>query len=247
MTQQQTLKNPQLEIGDYFDIGWSIFKDNLSNFLVLVLVIDIPIAILQLLSPTPEDPSQIDVAASPVVLVVGIVSIVLSLVGVLSAFILTESAVLNRPIEMSAIIQQGFSRFLPSLLVIIVGGILTLIGFLLLIVPGIYLGNLFYFSFDAVALRGCGLDGLSYSRNLVKGQWWKIFGRAFLLSFAFLILFLILAFGLGFASIVVSAIPLLPELMELASAFVLGLVSYLFLAILTVFFLNVDYVRNATP
>ena len=107
--------------------------------------------------------------------------------------------------------------------------------------------TLFYFSLDAVALRGCGLDSLSYSRNLVKGQWWKIFGRSFLLGTVFLIVFFGLAFGLGFASIVTSAIPLLPELMELASAFVLGLCSYLFLTILTVFFLNVDYVRNPTP
>ncbi|WP_159786039.1 hypothetical protein [Sodalinema gerasimenkoae] len=244
MTQQQRLKNPQLEIGDYFDMGWSIFKDNLSNFLVLVLVIDIPIAILQLLSPMPEDPSQIDMAASPMMIVVLVATIVLSIVGVVSTFILTELAVLNRPIEMVSIIQQGFSRFFPSLLVILVGGILTIIGFVLLIIPGIYLANLFYFSFDAVALRGCGLDGLSYSRNLVKGQWWKIFGRAFLLGFAFFVIVVVLAVGLGFASVVVSAIPLLPELMELVSSFVMGLFGYLFLTILTVFFLNVDYVRN---
>ncbi|MCC5896991.1 MAG: hypothetical protein JJU32_03610 [Phormidium sp. BM_Day4_Bin.17] len=244
MTQQQTLKNPRLEIGDYFDMGWSIFKANLSSFLVLVVVIDMPIAILQLLSPIPEDPSQVDIADSPMMTVVLVVSVVLYLVGVLSAFILTESAVLNRPIEIFAIIQQGFSRFFPSLLITFAVSIITILGFLLFIVPGIYLVTLFYFSFDAVALRGCGLDGLSYSRNLVKGQWWKIFWRVFLLSFAFGVLAIVLIVGLGFASVVTSAIPLLPELMELVSAFVMGLFGYLFLTILTVFFLNVDYVRN---
>ena len=128
MTKQQTLKNPRLDVGDYFDIGWSIFKDNLSNFLVLVLVIDIPIAILQILSPTPDNSGEFGIGASPTSLLVVSATIVLSIVGFVSALILTESAVLNRPIEIFEVIQQGFSRFLPSFLLTLVGGIIIILG-----------------------------------------------------------------------------------------------------------------------
>ncbi len=244
MNQETKLKNPQLEVGDYFDIGWKVFKDNFSSFLTLAFVIDLPLAILQLFVPVSDNPEDMADADNPIVLSFAILMIVLSIVSVLSALIMTEAAVLNRPVEVASAIKQGCSRLVPSLLTVIVATILVVIGFVLLIVPGIYIANLLYFTLYAVALRGRGLDALSYSRDLVKGQWWKIFWRSVLIGLGFGIIAFVLMFVFGFGTIVFSAIPLAAELVSVVGSVVSGLLAYLFIAITTIFFLNVDYVRH---
>lgn len=244
MNQEIKLKNPRLDVGDYFDIGWEIFKDNLSSFLVLALFIDLPLGILQLFVPTIESVEEMAEISSTFVLIFAILNIVLSLIGFLSSSIITESAVLNQSIEIASAIKQGLARVIPSLLVAVVGTILVSIGFILLIVPGIYLANLLYFSLYAVALRGRSLDAFPYSRDLVKGQWWKIFGRGLLIGLGFAIVTFVLMFVFGFGTVVFSAIPFGGELVSIVGTVVTGLLGYLFVAVVTVFFLNVDYVRH---
>ncbi|MFO8040196.1 MAG: hypothetical protein R6U67_12190 [Sodalinema sp.] len=244
MNQETKLKSPQLEVGDYFDMGWKIFKDNFSSFLTLALVIDLPLAIIQIFVPVSDNPEEMANPSNSLALGFAVLLIVLSIVSILSALIMTESSVLNRPIEVASAIQQGFSRLIPSLLVVIVSTILVAVGFILLIVPGIYIANLLYFVLYAVALRGQGLDALSYSRDLVKGQWWKIFGRSVLISFGFGVVTFVVMAVFGFAGLVVSQIPFAAELVSVVGSVISGLLAYLFVAITTIFFLNVDYVRH---
>jgi len=82
--------------------------------------------------------------------------------------------------------------------------IMTVIGFVLLILPGIYLSIAYVFTLPLIADKGMGVwDAMELSRKAVTKHWFKVFGLFFLLS---LIMTLgALAFGIG----LIWAVPLL--------------------------------------
>jgi hypothetical protein len=71
-------------------------------------------------------------------------------------------------------------RRLPALVGLsIASGLLTAIGFVLCIVPGIYLWGAFYVAVPVLLVEGSGpLRSLGRSRELVRGRWWGTIGVA---------------------------------------------------------------------
>lgn len=70
----------------------------------------------------------------------------------------------------------GFAlrRFRSIIWIVILGGFLTLLGFLLLIVPGVYLAVAFAVALPVLMTEGLrGRKALGRSRSLVKGRWWR--------------------------------------------------------------------------
>lgn len=82
--------------------------------------------------------------------------------------------------------------------------IMTIIGFILLVLPGIYLSIAYVFALPLIADKGMDVwDAMELSRKTVTKHWFKVFGLMFLLS---LIMGLgALAFGIG----LIWAIPLM--------------------------------------
>ena len=82
--------------------------------------------------------------------------------------------------------------------------IMTVIGFVLLILPGIYLSIAYVFTLPLIADKGMDVwDAMELSRKAVTKHWFKVFGLFFLLS---LIMTLgALALGIG----LIWAVPLL--------------------------------------
>jgi hypothetical protein len=78
--------------------------------------------------------------------------------------------------------------FLTSLLM----GLLILVGFVLLVVPGIYLAIALSFSVWFVVLEGVdGTEALKKSKELVEGRWFAVFGRWIIAGVAVWLLFAI--------------------------------------------------------
>ncbi len=81
--------------------------------------------------------------------------------------------------------------------------IMTVIGFLLLILPGIYLSVAYVFTLPLMADKGLGIwDAMELSRKTATKQWFKIAAVIGILSIAFVLGFF--AFGIG----LIWAIPL---------------------------------------
>ncbi len=81
--------------------------------------------------------------------------------------------------------------------------IMTVIGFLLLILPGIYLSVAYVFTLPLIADKGLGIwDAMELSRKTATKQWFKIAAVIGILSIAFVLGFF--AFGIG----LIWAIPL---------------------------------------
>ena len=70
----------------------------------------------------------------------------------------------------------GFAarRFHSILWIVVLGGVLTIIGALFCLIPGIYLGVAFAVSLPVLMSEGQrGRKALGRSRALVRGRWWK--------------------------------------------------------------------------
>jgi hypothetical protein len=71
-------------------------------------------------------------------------------------------------------------RRLPALVALsIASGFCVAIGFVLCVVPGVYLWGAFYVAVPVLLVEGSGpLRSLGRSRELVRGRWWGTFGVA---------------------------------------------------------------------
>jgi hypothetical protein len=83
------------------------------------------------------------------------------------------------------------------------------LGLILLIVPGVYLWVRWYLSAQAVVAEQLGpRRGLERSADLVRGQWWRVFGIALVISFLSGMLAAILGVSLQIAGRAVEVGPL---------------------------------------
>lgn len=93
-------------------------------------------------------------------------------------------------------IRESFAKAWPKILsywwISILVGVITMLGFLLLIIPGIIFSIWFSLaSYALVSEEKKGMKALLRSKELVKGYWWKIFWRFLVLtSIVFLITFI---------------------------------------------------------
>lgn len=95
------------------------------------------------------------------------------------------SAVVNRVIKLDQPmgVKDAFMNAKPYIWPIfltgLIGGILTLIGFILVIIPGIIVAVWFSFAiYIVVAENKRGMEALKASKAYVEGYWWSVFGRA---------------------------------------------------------------------
>jgi len=89
-----------------------------------------------------------------------------------------------------------FPYLLPILLSYIAMTIMLFIGFMLLILPGIYLAVSYSFTYALVVDKGLGVwEAMELSRKTVTQQWLKFFGLALLCGL--IIMISVIPFGIG--------------------------------------------------
>ena len=111
-------------------------------------------------------------------------------------------------------LQASFNFTLPKLLFLLAAGIITgfliVLGFVVLVVPGVILALMFSLVYPAIMLEDTGILGsLSRSRVLVSNRWLKTFGLLFLLGIIVAIangVFVLIASSFGIVSPLISGI-----------------------------------------
>ena len=95
--------------------------------------------------------------------------------------------------ELKEIFQDTWKKLWQYILIILLVGFFTLLSFLLLFIPGIIVGICLMFSSYVLAVEGGkGMNVLKRSWALVKGNWWKVFGRIALFNVVVMVIFSIL-------------------------------------------------------
>ncbi|HEX6508152.1 MAG TPA: glycerophosphoryl diester phosphodiesterase membrane domain-containing protein [Chloroflexota bacterium] len=174
---QETLSRFRpMDLGDILNTTFNLYRDNFMLFAGIVAVIVVPQAILEAL-----------LAISHSTLFV----LLLALVSVAAPFLevgALAEAVAARYLGRSITIREAFESIgWPTFLVLVgaslLAGICVLVGLVLLVIPGIYIGVRLTLVAQAAVLERRGVtDSLARSWNLVEGNWWRVFGIVLVVS-----------------------------------------------------------------
>ena len=167
------------ELGQLVNDSWLLFRGNLGLFVTIALVVVVPADLIVLGVGAGElwHHYESNPGIGPTLLG-GVLHLLVVQPLVTAACIAAVMALGNGEVPSAGwSIQRGFERWGAVLVAILLAGVLTAFGFILLIIPGIWLAVSLYFASQAVVAEGRSpVEALGRSRELVRGQWWRIFG-----------------------------------------------------------------------
>jgi hypothetical protein len=147
--------------GEIVDAAWRLYRENAALFLGILAILLVPQAILNAVLP-PLSP----------------LSIFTSTYSLGALILAIEARDSGRDITVrEAYSSLGVHAFVVLLLTSVVIAIIVFIGFVLFVIPGIYLLIRFAFVDPVVVLERKGVgEALVRSWTLVQGAWWRVFG-----------------------------------------------------------------------
>lgn len=236
----QDIATTQYDLGEIIAIGWKTFWKNFRDILTIFLIVYVPINIGLSFVPIGSLIEEYGMQGFKMYLKIAqLVEFLIGVLATMSLACLIESRVLGKPITWKESFGEAFSRWGASvwtglLAVLIIAGMT-----LLFLVPGIIWSLYYYFIIYVVALRCLsGKEALDYSRKLVKGQWWRVFGYVFVIGLLSVVATLVVVAPFFFT----------PEILvlDLFSDTLCDLIFALFMCMTIVFFLNTDYLKQAS-
>ena len=221
-----------LSLGEIFRASFHILKLRYLALVGIVIAIHAPIDVL--LAFLPYDENIFLIAAA------GLVATILRLPVPIFIALVVEGWMNGETVPGSEAFEKAISKWMDATWVHILQFLAIALGSLLLIVPGIIVAVFFLFSIQVVALRGeRGKSALVYSYSLVGWQWWRVFSVV-LAIFLFVGVPVIAAYQLWDG-------PESPAMMRMIPPAISYILSPFSMVAMTVFFLNMDYLKNAPP
>ncbi|MCT4593454.1 MAG: hypothetical protein N4A57_04170 [Anaeromicrobium sp.] len=170
------LRERVLDIGEIFSHSFNVFKNRFKTISAIMLSIYVPIGVfIGILTLSMAN----DMLMIPTLVMAPIAAIGTGILGVAATvgvvYVVESYLIRNEDLPYKEALSKAFSIIGGSILLAIVASLLTVIGMILLIIPGIAISVYVIFKYQSIALRGTTvLESLSYSKNLVSGNWWKI-------------------------------------------------------------------------
>ncbi len=233
----------ELSLGDVISKTFELYRRDFTKYFVLFAVVGVIIGIVTTLArqafplptlpsnPTPQQvsnwfPSFLG-ALVLLIALISIVTVVFSPIAQGTAIKLASEQIEKGHAEIGTSVRFAVSKLLWIWALSIVVGIVVILGFIALIVPGIILAIMFSLAFPVLLIENKGvLESMGRSRELVSHRWLKTFAT-----------FLVLGIVTIVASAIVSAIS---GLVGVAGPVVDGLLSAfyqpLFPILLTVYY-----------
>jgi uncharacterized membrane protein len=193
----------EFHVGEVFGQSFSVVRANFIPFMVMVGLIQLP-AIAYAIYVTQEKAAEF---ASGNIQGLGasywILTFLNMFLGALSYGALVFGVLQHLRGQRASIgecISIGFSKLLAVLGVSIVYGILYILGLILLVIPGLIVICTFYVAIPAAVVERGGVgDALSRSRELTRGNRWRVFGVLILMFLVQMVAGLIVFIGYGFS------------------------------------------------
>jgi len=190
---QETPQTKELMgIGELLKISWSVIKNNIATLLGIVTLYMVVATGIEYL------PVIFKVFTFPV-------TIIISLTTGIALIFAINNILEGNPVDIKESYKTGFKKFFPYLWTIILAGLATFGGLLLLIIPGIIFVVWFSLAGYVRIIEGTGSTAaLKRSKQLVKGNWWYVLSASLVCGIVygiciyipFGILFAIFKFGL---------------------------------------------------
>jgi hypothetical protein len=183
----------QLQLQQPRDVG-ALFRDSLSVFLrhawlfiLLSAAVVVPVEVavegigLEMLTSSYDESPALAETAVPTV--VGFL-VMTPIITAICIYALQTIAAGEKPAA-GRVFVAGFEAFTPLFGAVLLAAIGIAIGFLALILPGIYLAVRWYFVPQAVVIEGArGPAALTRSSQVVAGFWWRTFALVLLANLA---------------------------------------------------------------
>jgi hypothetical protein len=174
-------------IGEILSTAFRLYQRHWRTLLAIAAVVVVPLTLLQYLFgdwirsrgevTSLQEVSTATWAVGAAGLVAGLAALLMYLVltGAITRAVAAEVAGEDPSLEQSY--QFGFHRLGSVLLVSVLVGLATVAGFILLVIPGIYIGVRLAVSVEGLVVEGRrGTQAMGRSWELVGGHWWHAFG-----------------------------------------------------------------------
>jgi Membrane domain of glycerophosphoryl diester phosphodiesterase len=174
-----------LSVGEMLDAGFRLFRHRFGTLVACVVVPVVPLTILGTIIIASTDPDAFDVNAtstdSGAALAGFLISIFLQSAGaalaVAACFKAISAAYLGERASFGDSLGYALRRFIPLMVCYVLVVIITIPGFILLIIPGIWLSVKLCMAFPAVIFERAGpFRSIGRSWTLTRGNWWRVFG-----------------------------------------------------------------------
>jgi hypothetical protein len=178
--------------------AWELYKERLMLFVGILLLPAILTFLFGLLF-TEGAGGMFDFSLLNIIGVLLIIAAQLVAAVALLAAVTTDERVL----AIKESYETGLAKLLPYLWIAVLIGVITAVGFILFIIPGIIFMVWFSVAFFVFIKEGKGgMEALKGSREYVRGKWWRIFGRiAFIMLFSLILSLLVSLIGALFLQI----------------------------------------------
>ncbi len=228
----------KLELGEILSVSKDIYLKNFKAVLFIVLIVYLPLnTVLNLVGGNLETLDQINSYTSVSQILEGLLGVIASM----GLIIMTEKYILAKDdlyeADWQEALKSGLSRWTSCIGTNILAGLIIFGLTLLLVVPGIIWSIYYGFVMQVVVLKNMGgKDALDYSKAMVKGQWWNVFGHLFIFG---LVPFVV--------SLVYGAISaFIPNILAPLTDCGVDLIYGFMIIATTVYFMNQDYFQNTT-
>jgi hypothetical protein len=176
--------------GELFGSSWDIFKSNFKLFAFLAFVFSfIPSLIYFYFSSGESIDSTLFL---PLAILIGITGIILTT----SVLYFLNSK--KKKMKFGEAVNGGLKFLVNAIVLNILMTIFLILLFILLIIPGIIFAVFWAFAFNIlIAEKKSPMDSLRGSREVVRGNWWKVLGYFLLLALVIILVSIIPAIAVG--------------------------------------------------
>ncbi|HWQ25655.1 MAG TPA: hypothetical protein VN367_02630 [Chlorobaculum sp.] len=230
----------KIELDRLIAIGWNVYRRNFRSILPVVLIIALPLDLIRSLIPPGETALSAGAhGMGPFTTFSVVMEMLFRNLSYMAVFMLVESSVAGNPRSWSEAFRHSLSRWPASFVTTLLAGLILMGMMLLLVVPGIVWAVYYSFFLMVVSVRSLsGKVALDYSKGLVKGQWWRVFG--------FQLVFLL--FYVVFISAIQPLMILLPNVLivQVATKIIYDLFFAYSQTMAMLFFLNTEAIKRGT-
>ncbi|MEW6153081.1 MAG: hypothetical protein AB1673_03690 [Actinomycetota bacterium] len=178
-----------LSIGEVLDLAIKIYRQRFVHLVKAVAVVVAPVAVVSALvqvstfpdfaafSTTPETVPEFGIADFWAflagILVVALLGFLSSQIATAASFMIVSGAYLDQRPDWRASLAYAWSRLRSLAWLAVVTGVLLMLAFLALVIPGVYLYGAWVVAVPVLLLEDLrGTKALRRSHELVKGRWW---------------------------------------------------------------------------
>ncbi len=192
-----------LSVGEILDASFSAFRRNFGQLVLAMLVIVVPLALLQsavlasiddydadsLFDTSMSEDETVSGGQVAGILVLGVLSLLTGILAPAVVLRLIGADVAGQPVRAAESLRYSLRR-LPGLLwVAVLVTLSVIVGLILCILPGIWIGVLLSMAMPAAIYEDLrGTDALSRSNELIKEHWWRTFGTLIVMALITLVI-----------------------------------------------------------